>query len=85
MESLLNFIEGNNSNLDQSDYDTSYKVWSGFDIVVRLKGIGLGPDSFKEYQVTFCKTNVWKFPINSLENINCVQYCKWGTIEWFFL
>jgi hypothetical protein len=50
---LLNFIEGNNSNLDQSDYDTSYKVWSGFDIVVRLKGIGLGPDSFQEYQVGF--------------------------------
>ncbi|XP_060580920.1 Fanconi anemia group J protein homolog [Ruditapes philippinarum] len=53
LESLLNFIEGNNSNLDQSDYDTSYKVWSGFDIVVRLKGIGLGPDSFQEYQRCF--------------------------------
>ncbi|KAL4223086.1 Fanconi anemia group J protein [Mactra antiquata] len=53
LDSLLMFIESNNSNLDQQDYNTSYKVWSGFDIVARLKNIGLGPDSIGTLRRSF--------------------------------
>jgi len=51
LESLLGFIEDNSDSLEQQDYDNAYKVWSGFDIVARLKQINLGPDTWKEYEV----------------------------------
>ena len=57
LENVLQFIEDNSSNLEQKDYDQAYKVWSGFDIVVRLKSIDLGPENFESYKViyTFAK------------------------------
>ena len=51
LENVLQFIEDNSSSLAQKDYDQAYKVWSGFDIVVRLKSVGLGPEDFKENKV----------------------------------
>ena len=48
---MLQFIEDNSSSLAQKDYDQAYKVWSGFDIVVRLKSIDLGPENFASYKV----------------------------------
>ena len=35
----------------QANYDTSYKIWPGFDIVARLKTIGLEPESYAQYKV----------------------------------
>ena len=54
LENVLQFIEENNGSLAQQDYDQAYKVWSGFDIVVRLKSVGLGPDEFQENKVCHC-------------------------------
>ena len=51
MENVMKFVDDSSTQLDQADYDTSYKVWSGFDMVARLKSIGLGPDTLDEYKV----------------------------------
>ncbi|XP_052802476.1 Fanconi anemia group J protein homolog isoform X2 [Mya arenaria] len=53
LEALMRFIEDNSGNLEQQDYDNAYKLWSGFDVVARMKQINLGPDTWKEYERCF--------------------------------
>ncbi|XP_052224582.1 Fanconi anemia group J protein homolog isoform X2 [Dreissena polymorpha] len=53
LESLLGFLQESSEHLQQADYDSAYKVWSGFDIVARLKNVGLGPDNYKEVERSF--------------------------------
>ncbi|XP_067685021.1 Fanconi anemia group J protein homolog [Haliotis asinina] len=48
MSGLDQFIHLHSDKLEQKDFDQSYKIWSGFDIVAQLDCIGLGPVKYTE-------------------------------------
>ncbi|BFZ04346.1 hypothetical protein BsWGS_07385 [Bradybaena similaris] len=50
LKNLDIFINTNKSQLEQKEYDRSYKIWTGFHIVAQLETLGLGPHQFPEYK-----------------------------------
>lgn len=52
LKNLDTFINTNKSQLEQKEYDRSYKIWTGFHIVAQLETLGLGPHQFPEYKVS---------------------------------
>lgn len=51
MTGLDQFIHLHSDKLEQKDFDQSYKIWSGFDIVAQMNCIGLGPVKYPEAKV----------------------------------
>ncbi|CAG2206177.1 BACH1 [Mytilus edulis] len=43
VEGFMKIIQNNIDHLEQSSFDQASKVWSGYDIVVRMKEYGIGP------------------------------------------
>ncbi|CAC5387435.1 BRIP1 [Mytilus coruscus] len=48
VEGFMKIIQNNLDHLEQSSYDQASKVWSGYDIVVRMKEYGIGPQHVDE-------------------------------------
>ncbi|XP_076473063.1 uncharacterized protein LOC143302332 [Babylonia areolata] len=46
---LDTFIEDMSSTLTQHDFEQSYRMWSGFDIIAQLRSLGLGPQDCDLY------------------------------------
>ncbi|XP_071093309.1 Fanconi anemia group J protein homolog [Haliotis cracherodii] len=53
MTGLDQFIHLHSDKLEQKDFDQSYKIWSGFDIVAQMDCIGLGPVKYPEAKKSF--------------------------------
>lgn len=47
----MKIIQNNIDHLEQSSFDQASKVWSGYDIVVRMKEYGIGPQHKDELLV----------------------------------
>ena len=45
------FIHQESENLEQKDFDTACKIWSGFDIVAQMNNMKMGPNHFRDLQV----------------------------------
>ncbi|KAJ8312439.1 hypothetical protein KUTeg_009812 [Tegillarca granosa] len=54
---LAKIIQDNSDNLTQNDYDQSCSVWYGYDIIVRLKQEGVGPEHFDELKRCYIEIN----------------------------
>ncbi|XP_025091156.1 Fanconi anemia group J protein homolog isoform X2 [Pomacea canaliculata] len=49
---LDSFISNNGSSLTHCDFDQSYRLWSGFDIIAQLQHVDLGPQNFQNLKST---------------------------------
>ena len=45
------FIEDQSSQLTHHDFEQSYRMWSGFEIVAQLQGLDLGPQNCDQLTV----------------------------------
>ncbi|XP_060076012.1 Fanconi anemia group J protein homolog [Ylistrum balloti] len=49
---LIKFMEDNEASLEQQSYDQAYRCWYGYDIVVRMEQLGIGPKHYPEIKMT---------------------------------
>ena len=52
VEGFMKLIQNNMDQLEQKDYDQAAKVWSGYDVVVRMKEYGIGPEHVDHLMVS---------------------------------
>ena len=57
VEGFKKLIQNNMDQLEQKGFDQAAKVWSGYDIVVRMKEYGIGPQHVDQLGVS-CEKKV---------------------------
>ena len=57
----MKLIQNNMDQLEQKGFDQAAKVWSGYDIVVRMKEYGIGPQHVDQLAVSYLSTTCRPF------------------------
>lgn len=74
---VCSWIQESSNNLQDRDYETAYKVWTGKEVLLIFHGLGITADTFPMLQVSHSSECCLQFTFNMLHsNINWCSYAS---------